>query len=452
MNIYNFFNIVDQNKESLLQEVRSFLRMPSISGTGEGIEETARFLRDWLHTKLGADVQLLRYGGHPIVYGYLDENAEHTLIYYNMYDVQPVDPLDKWIAQPFEAKIIENKIVARGALNTKGSLMSGLLGMELFKKENGRLPMNIIFVLEGEEELGSPSMPRLVEDKKSELANASVAYFAFPTETLISKPKVILGNKGIMFVEINVKTSQYDVHSSLGRGLYNPAVILSKIVSSLIDPLKGPIVDWLEEDVITPTSKDLQYLDEIKEASPIEVVKELYGIKETRLSDEELYIEVYFKPNINVDGFTSGYTGPGPKTIVPGEGKLRLDFRLVPNMDGKKIYDNFINHLKKLGVSRYIDVKLHDLYPWSKTDPDSIVANSARKAYSMIGMKPYTIPMLPGSAPMYLFTHVLNVHAVAAGPGHGGRAHAPNEYITIETVPGIAKYTMAFISICSEAL
>jgi acetylornithine deacetylase/succinyl-diaminopimelate desuccinylase-like protein len=445
MNISDFFSSVERNRDHLLQEVREFLRMPSISGTGEGIRETSSFLRDWLIDRLGASADLLRYGGHPIVYGYLDEGAGDTLIYYNMYDVQPVEPIDKWIAPPFEARIIDDKIIARGALNTKGSLLSGLLGMELYKKRFGNLPMNVFFVLEGEEELGSPSMPKLVDDKKDELRSASVAYFAFPTETIRGKPKVILGNKGIIFIEIKVKTSEYDVHSSLGRGLYNPAIILAKIVESLVDPFKGPKVDWLEKDVVTPTEEDLKYLKDIVESVPLDKTMELYGIHQARLPEEEFYIQVYFKPNINVDGFSSGYTGPGTKTIVPSKGVMRLDIRLVPNMKAEDTYKRFLKHLDEIGVLEYVNVILHDLYPWSKTSPDGWAAEIARKAYRSLGLHPYTIPMLPGSAPMYLFTEILGIDAVAVGPGHGGRAHAPNEYITIDTVPGIAKYTIAYM-------
>jgi acetylornithine deacetylase/succinyl-diaminopimelate desuccinylase-like protein len=445
-----FYKRIDREKEKLIEEVRAFLRMPSISGTGEGIEETASFLRDLLTERLDASINLERYGGHPILYGYVDVGAEKTMVYYNMYDVQPVDPIDKWVSPPFEAGIIDDKIVARGAYNTKGALLSGILGMEVYYKMSGKLPMNVCFILEGEEELGSPSMPKFVNDKKEELVNTDVCLFSFPTETIIGKPKIILGNKGIIFVELRVKTSEYDVHSSYGRGLYNPAIILSRIVSSMVDPLEGPIVDWLNEDVITPTPNDLKYLDEIIEAAPVEILKELYGIHRTRLENKELYIDVFFKPNINVDGFSAGYTGPGTKTIVPANGILRLDFRLVPDMNPEKVIEKFVNHLKKIRLYEYVELKVHDYYPWSKTDPDGIAAESARRAYKLLGKKSYTIPILPGSAPTYLFTNILGIDCVAAGPGHGGRAHAPNEYITLDTIPGIAKYTVTFMEYYSK--
>ena len=443
MSLSSFYSIIDTNKKKLIDEVRAFLRMPSISGTGEGIEETASFLKDFIIDELGGVAELRRYGGHPIVYGYLDSGSDKSVIYYNMYDVQPVEPLDKWKYPPFDATIDGDKIIARGAYNTKGALLSGLLGMKMYIREFGSLPMNVYFALEGEEELGSPSMPKFIEDVKEELSNASFQYFAIPSESIRGKPRIILGNKGIMFIEVRVKTSEYDVHSSLGRGIYNPAVILSKLVSSLIDPFKGPIIDWLEEDAVSPTDSDLKYLSDIMEAAPFEVAMDLYGINKSRLSGEDLYLNVYFKPNVNVDGFSSGYTGPGTKTIVPSSGVLRIDFRLVPNMEPEKVFKRFLEHIEALGLADFLEVELIDKYPWSKSDPEGRAANAAREAFRSLGLRPYTIPMLPGSAPTYLFTRVLGIESVAAGPGNGGRAHAPNEYITLDTVPGIAKYTVS---------
>ncbi|RLE70281.1 MAG: hypothetical protein DRJ43_02400, partial [Thermoprotei archaeon] len=172
-----------------LEEVREFLRMPSISATGEGIEETASYLEEWLRERLGAKATLLRYGGHPIVYGHLNENSPYTLILYSMYDVQPVDPIDQWTSHPFNAEIVEGRIVARGAVNTKAPLMSMLLGVEALRDSVG-IPVNLVFVLEGEEELGSPSMPKLIEDRRRELSAADGAAFIIATEHERGKPLV----------------------------------------------------------------------------------------------------------------------------------------------------------------------------------------------------------------------------------------------------------------------
>jgi len=433
-------DIVNKKKNDLVEEVRKFLRMPSISGSGEGIEETASYLKEWLENRLGARVSLLRYGGHPIVYGVLDVGAEKTVIIYNMYDVQPVEPLELWEAPPFEARIVGDRIIARGAFNTKGALMSSLLGIEILARAD-RLPVNLIFILEGEEELGSPSMPKLVEDKLSELKKADLAFFPFPSERVRGKPTIILGNRGIVFVELRCRVSKYDVHSSYSRGLYNPAAVLARIASHLIDPLEGPRIPWLEEKTVGPTEEDLKYLGDIEEATPLEELLELYGVQRPRLRGRDWYIAVHFKPTVNIDGFSSGYTGPGTKTITPGEAVMRLDFRLVPNIEPEDVIEGLRDLVKRLGLSDLVEIRVMDSYTWGKTDPRSPYVDIARKAYSDMGLKPYIIPIIPGSAPSYLFTRKIGIPMIATGPGHGGRAHAPNEYITIDTIPGIARYT-----------
>jgi len=434
---------IEASRDLLVEEVRKLLRMPSISGTGEGIRETAEYLRDWLRERLGVQATLLSYGGHPIVYGKLDVGAPRTVIIYNMYDVQPVEPLEEWEAPPFEARIVGDRIVARGAYNTKGALMSCLLGIEAFYRVGAEPPVNITFILEGEEELGSPSMPKLVEDKSGELRGADLAFFAFPSERVPGKPTIILGNKGIVFVELVARTSRYDVHSSFSRGLYNPAAILARVISELIDPHGGPRVQWLEDKTVTPTSEDLEYIGDIMEASPREELVGIYGIKDTRLKGLDWYIAVYFKPTVNVDGFTSGYTGPGTKTITPAEAIARLDFRLVPNIEPEDVIEGLKSLVKRLGLEEFVEVKIHDAYTWSKTSPKHPMVSKAVEAYRDLELKPYIIPILPGSAPSYLFTRKLGTPFIATGPGHGGRAHAPNEYITVDTIPKIALYTAA---------
>ena len=427
-----------------LEEVREFLRMPSISATGEGIEETASYLEEWLRERLGAKATLLRYGGHPIVYGHLNENSPYTLILYSMYDVQPVDPIDQWTSHPFNAEIVEGRIVARGAVNTKAPLMSMLLGVEALRDSVG-IPVNLVFVLEGEEELGSPSMPKLIEDRRRELSAADGAAFIIATEHERGKPLVELGCKGIIFLELECRTSTYDVHSSLVQAHYNPVEILANVISSLKGVDGGVKVEWLYEDVVTPTREDLEYLEDLMEAFPLDKLRELYGVRELRGRGRDLYIEVFFKPSINVDGIVGGHYGPGTKTITPSHARAKLDIRLVPNMDPSRTLERFMEHLSKLGLRETVKVKVHDMYDWSRTSPRSPIALAAVRAYEDLGMHSYVIPTVTGSAPFYLFTKALGVPIVAAGPGYGGRAHAPNEFIEVDGVRRLIEYTAALL-------
>ncbi len=436
---------VTESRERLVEEVRRLVRMPSVSGTGEGIEETAEFLRDWIRERLGGDAVLLSYGGHPIVYGRVGPKDGRRVVVYNMYDVQPPDPLDEWEYPPFEAAVVGDRIVGRGAYNTKAGLMCSLLGVEALEEVLGELPVGVAFVLEGEEEIGSPSMPKFVEDKRGELEGSSLAYFAGPSEEVPGKPVIELGNKGIVFVELRVRVSRYDAHSSLGPGLVNPAAVLARVASELVDPLSGPRLGWLEAKAVTPTEEDLEYLDDVAEACPIERTVEEYGIYRTLATGREWYLRVFFRPSVNIDGFHSGYVGPGTKTITPAEAVMRLDFRLVPNIEPEDVMAYLGEVLRRLGVEELVEVRVYDSYTWSKTSPRHPVVRLAVEAYSEMGMRPYVVPMTPGSAPSYLFTRVLGLPMVATGPGHGGRAHAPNEYVTVDTIPKLTLYTAVLL-------
>lgn len=447
--IKSILNEIEASRNELVEEVRKFLRMPSISGTGQGIMETASYLKEWIENRLNNKCDLLSYGGHPIVYSKLDLGFRRTVIFYNMYDVQPVEPLELWESPPFEARIIEDKIIARGAFNTKGALMSSLLALEILLKQNA-LNCNVIIVLEGEEELGSPSMPKFFEDKKEELKKADLAFFAFPSERVPNKPTLILGNKGIVFIELRCKVAKYDAHSSYSRVLFNPAVILSKIVAHLIDPIEGPKIPWLEEKAIGPLEEDLKYMKDLEEALPIQELKEMYGIEKLRINEKDYYNALFFKPTVNVDGFSSGYTGHGTKTITPSEGVLRLDFRLVPNIEPEDVVEGMKKVLKTLGIEELVKMEVLDSYTWSKTSPNNAYVSLARSALEELGKKPYIVPILPGSAPSYLFTRKLGIPMISTGPGHGGRAHAPNEYITINTIPEIVKFTVLFLEKISK--
>lgn len=430
---------IESNSDSLIEEVRKILKIPSISATGEGIEETASYIKDWLRENLGVQAILLRYVGNPIVYGKLDVGAEKTIVLYNMYDVQPVEPLEEWICHPFEAKIVDDKIVARGSYNTKGALMSSLFGLKFLEDP----PVNLIFVFEGEEEIGSVSMPKFIEDKRDEIRRADLVYFPFPSERVVGKPTIVLGYKGIVFVEIKAKVSSSDVHSSLSRGFYNPAAILAKIASELIDPLEGPKIEWLDEKAVI-NKEDLEYVRDIMEAIPKEETMMLHGIRKSRTEGLNWYIDVYFKPTVNIDGFSSGYTGPGTKTIIPSEATMRLDFRIVPGIKPEDVINGLTNVCEKIGLKEFVEMKVHDVYTWSRTDPKDLMVEKAKKAYEILKMRPYIVPMSPGSAPLYLFTE-LGLPAISTAPGHGGRAHAPNEYIKVDSLPKIALYTAALM-------
>ena len=415
----------------ILEDMLEFMRMPSVSRTGEGIEETARYLKDYIEDRLGGSVQLLRYGGHPIVYGFSEGTSDRRLIIYNMYDVQPPDPIDLWEVPPFSARIVDGKIIVRGALNTKGPLIAQLKALEIIKRLRGDLPLNLVYVIEGEEELGSPSIPKLIQDREDELREAEGVYFHFAWELEEGKPLIVLGTKGIFTFRLRVRTSDLDVHSSHGHGLINPGVRLMQAVLSMVDERGNVHIDGFYDDVVEPDEKDIRYINDLMEAYSFDMLAKEYGIHTQSYRGREWYLRVFYRPTINLNGFKAGYVGKDAKTIVPAEAEALLDVRLVPNMDVDKTKRLIREHLEKRGFK---DISIEFSaggYRWSKTDPDSSLAKAAASTYRHLNYKPYIVPMLPGSAPMSHFNSI-GLPTVSAGLGHGGRVHAPNEYITVD--------------------
>jgi acetylornithine deacetylase/succinyl-diaminopimelate desuccinylase-like protein len=438
-------SLVGRRWDSYLEEVRDFLMTPSISPTGEGIEDTAAFLRDFLEDRFSLDSKLMRYGGHPIVYGWMDNGSDQTLVLYSMYDVLTVEPIQEWVAPPFGAEIIDGRIIGRGAVNTKAPLMSMLLGVEAMRDALGAIPVNLCFVIEGEEETGSRSMAKLVEDKEEELKRAQAAYFMMPTEGSKGKPQIILGKKGIVFLELRIRESRYDVHASYAQLHYNPVEIASYLISSLKDKDGNIVADWVYDDVVTPNEDDLKYLHELMEAFDLDDIVEPYGIEEVRCSGEDAYIKVFYKPSVNVCGISGGYVGLGTKTITPAEVLVKMDFRLVPNMIPEGTLNKFMTHLERLGLRDRVDIKLYHNYDWSRTSPDAHITRAARKAFLDLGMRSYIVTSSQGSAPEYLFTKRLGLPILTAGPGYGGRIHAPNEFIEVEGIRKMIEYMAPLI-------
>jgi acetylornithine deacetylase/succinyl-diaminopimelate desuccinylase-like protein len=432
--------LIEGRWESYLGEVRDFLRMPSISPTGEGIEATAAFLRDFLEDRFEVDSKLLRYGGHPIVYGWMDNHADKTLILYSMYDVLPVEPLHEWMTPPFGAEIVDDNIIARGAVNTKAPLMSTLLGVEILRDALGDIPVNLCFIMEGEEETGSRSMVRLVEDKKEELKDCGAAFFMMPTENSKGKPQIILGKKGIIFVEMRIRESRYDVHASYAQLHTNPVEVASNLISSLKDKEGNIVADWVYDGVVTPTEQDLEYLPELMESFNLEEIVESYSIDMVRASGEDAYIKVFYEPSVNICGILGGYVEEGTKTITPAEVMIKMDFRLVPNMTPQGTLSKFMTHLERLGLRERVETKLYHNYDWSRTPPDARITKAAKRAFQDLGMPSYIVTSSQGSAPEYLFTKKLGIPIITAGPGYGGRIHAPNEFIEVEGVRKMIEY------------
>ncbi len=433
-----------------LSETRKLLRMPSVSMTGEGIEKVASYLEDQLD-RMGAKHGQFKASRKslPLVHGFLDAGAEKTTLLYGMYDVQPVGNLKEWNNPPFEARIVKKKpygeiVVARGAYNSKGSL-SGTLNALRTMVDKGEMPLNIQFLLEGEEELGGRSLPDYVIKNRKELSKADAAWGFDYCENAKRIPVVSLGMKGCVYFDLLSDGSWQggptsEIHSSDAVWVKSPVWRLIQALSTLVDKDQVPTVDGLWDGLKGPDKDDLMLIKHLAKTIDLEAYKRDLGIKDFKFkgTKEELLTRYLFEPSLNIAGIEAGYYGEGTKTVLPPRAIAKVDIRTVPPMTIEGTRKKVMDHLKKRGFS---DIKMvnYEDYPWTKVSYRERISQATIEAMRYHGREPEVWPMVAGSAPFYLFNDVLGVPWGGSGLGRGGNAHAPNEFSVVDSMKDFEK-------------
>jgi len=445
---------LDENFKEDLESVRTFLRTPSVSYTGEGIEDTARKVKAMIE-ELGGSAELVPTSGHPVVYGDVNENNDHTILIYGMYDVMPTDEpgwsVDPWAAEIKELPKLGPSIINRGAVNTKGPLAALFNTLRAFKKVNGKLPVNLIFAIEGEEEWGSRHFPEFVEAYQAKLKQAEAMLFPFFSQDEAGVPGLTLGTKGLLYFELLCQGGDWGgptnrgIHGSYNAWVNNPAWRLVKALSTMIDDNEQILIDNFFEDVSPLDPADLARLKEqIAEGRYDEqVFMESHEVKRLKYTGIDVWEKLYSQPQLNIDGIEGGYTGPETKTLLPHLATVKMDVRMVPHMDPDKVLASIRAHLDKHGFSD-IAIKVHHKYYWSKVSSQETVVQAMVKTYQGMGQEPQMEPLNPGSAPYYIFERVLNMPYVTGGMGHGSRQHSTDEYCTVQGVLDFEKSMALF--------
>ena len=432
---------VDSNMKNLVSDLQTLIRQPSISAKNEGLEECAQLVKKTLQ-KAGIRSQILRLGKNipSLVYGELrsKKNPKKTLLFYNHYDVQPVEPLDLWENPPFSAKVKGNKVFGRGSADDKGELITRIKAVESYLKIKGDVPCNIKFVIEGEEEVGSPHIEKYLKKfKKKFLCQGIIWEFGHVDSK--NRPIVGLGMKGLLFVELIAKESIRDAHSSLAVLIKNPAWRLIEAVKSLRDS-NGRILikDWYKE--VRPLTKtDLKII----KAEPFDdaAFKKEFGIKSFVGNKKgfEAKKALVSGATCNVAGFVSGYVEKGVKTVLPAKALVKIDFRLVPDMDPQKQVQRLKKHLKKKGFGD-LKVKVHHgeaAARISSSNPFvSQVKNAADESYG----KSILNVSNAGTGPMHSFLKILGAPCISIGSTYMfSRIHSPNEFARIDLLKKTTK-------------
>lgn len=424
-----------------LEIVRAFVRQPSISADGTGIREMAEIIKGKIQ-ELGGEAAVVPTSGWPVVWGEINAGAPKTLLLYGMYDVQPVAG-EEWITPPFAAEIVDlprhgPSLVNRGIFNSKGPLVQFLNVLAAIKAVEGRLPLNVKFMIEGEEELGSKHLPEFVDAYKEGLT-ADAAFFGFYSQDATGKPLMYLGVKGILFMEWISRGGDWggpttsQIHGSNAVWMHNPAWrLVHALAACLSEDQKHILVDGFYDDIQSPSQHDEALLARIPETFNAEEQLTAHEVRRFKydLQGVDLLRKYLYQPTLNIDGIVGGHILEGTKTIIPHEARAKVDVRMVPTMRPESTVRRIREYLDRRGFDT-IEIEVLDAYPPAKLRVDSAPTQALIKSYETLGYRPEIWPHLAGSAPFYLFTEVLNIPAALGGLGHGGRPHRPNEYATL---------------------
>jgi len=439
---------IEKRHDESVQRLQAWIRQPSIAaehrGMDEGCDLAMRMLSDAGFqgaTKVSTD-------GQPGIFATLDAGAPRTLGIYFMYDVKQVDP-SEWSSPPFDAAIVDKPglgkcVVGRGAVNQKGPEASFLAAVHAIRNAGRKLPVNLVFVAEGEEEIGSPHFPQIVRRPEvlAALRKCHGVYIPAAEQDLDGKVTMTLGAKGVIEVELVSSGEKWgrgprkDVHSSLKAMIDSPAWHLEEALNTLVSADGNtPAIDGFADKARPLSAAEKKMIAVAAGRLDEKVAMKQYSV-EHWIHDVN-YVEalelLQSRPTVNIEGLVGGYTGPGGKTILPHRAVAKLDLRLVPDMKADEALAALKAHLAKHGFGD-IEVNMSGGYDPTSTSADAPLIRAQVAVYRGRGIDPIVLPRSAGSWPGYVFTgDPLHLPAGHFGMGHGSGAHAPDEYFVIES-------------------
>lgn len=444
----DIYRHIDAEQPAHIAQLQRWVRQPSISAQNVGIEQMAAMLRDDLRALGFQETELVPTDGHPGVWGYYDAGAKRTLALYMMYDVQPVVETD-WRTPPFAGNLIDTELgtvlMARGAMNQKGPERALLNAIDSILKVRGKLPVNLMVIAEGEEELGSPHFPQVVQRYEDRLRKADGVFFPFNSQIGVDgRLDLYLGVKGYLYFELEAKggpyggPTQHEIHGSFRSMVDSPPQRLAQALASFTSP-DGSVVriPGFYDQVVQPNEEQQMLLNTLAERWDDAAVKKSLGVERWSgdKSGRELLLDALFLPTLNIDGLWSGYTGEGVKTVLPHIATAKIDARLLPNTQPAELLRQVRAHLDDNG---FPDIAIRELssYQAAQFSVHDPFVRTAIGVLNKYGDPPLVQPRLAGSAPFYMFTARLGLPMVFSGLGHGANMHAPDEYMVIEPKAG----------------
>lgn len=422
-------NFLKDNKDNLVEDWLDLVKIPSVSSTGEGVELCCNAIVKKME-EIGLEPEVFDIKPYPAIYGkYGNDPNKKTVLIYAHYDVQPVDPIEKWNTPPFEPTIIDGIVYGRGTSDNKGPLMAHLKATEFWIKEFGELPVNMKFIFEGCEENSSLGLPEFL-DKNRELLKADLVYFSDGSRHESGIPTIALGAKGMLYLELTLKSLKRDAHSMYAPVLPNAAWELIELLHKLKSEGNINILGFFD-NVNEISELEFEIMDKLPDV--LEEMKEDFGVTPIVPSSKSYYEQLLNTPTLNISGLKSGYIGEGGKTLLPSTATAKIDIRLVANQSCDEIYNKLVRYIEDLGYDNVVIERKGGVEP-SKTPIENEYLPLIEKATKETFGDYIIYPCRPSTAPDYLWTNILKLPAIQvrwcdADSGN----HAPNEHLAVDT-------------------
>jgi len=441
------FKIIDEEKDYYIKNLIKLVREPSIMGNSYGISQTVKILTKMLED-LGAYVTTERIGNsNPYIIAKLG-SGEKKILFYSHYDVQPIQPIDEWEYGPFSGTIKENFIFSRGVADSKGTIYSRIAAIDSILKSGMELPCEIIFILDGEEEIGSPTIDEFSR-KFEDLLNVDLCIWEAGFMDYKDRPVFSFGMKGLLYLELRCELLPHDLHSSWATIVENPAWKLIHALSSMRDRGGNINIEGIKEHIkplpdVEDWKKNLSDFD-------FSFYREKLRIKEFLPIKEKITENHFLNPTFNICGIHSGYTKNMVKTILPHSAWANMDFRLVPNLTPDILLERIREHFKKNGFED-LEIKVKTKIESFFSPPDEkLITNLKKSSIKVFNREPLFIPMLTGSGPMYSLCSKYNPKVVSHGIAYyNSHVHAPNENIRISDLLNGIKLIVDIILNCED--
>lgn len=431
MNIMELHNYIELSREKNIDYLKELIKIPSLSNNPQGICRCVKFLTGLMEDS-GIRTKIYETDRNPIIYGEaIVDESKPTILFYGHYDVQPTGALKLWQTPPFMPTERDGRLYGRGAGDNKGQLIAHILAAKYYREQFGKLPLNLKFVFEGEEEIGSCSLEKFAKQNK-ELLRADLAYTADGSMALDDTPIINLGTRGVMHFNLEIHTAKADNHSgNRGGVIENAAWEIVRLLASMLDGDGNVLIDGFYDDVVEPSEEDIKML----EALPFDKgrLADIFDVKTIKKDKVEFFKDLFLRPTLTINDINSGYPCCGVNSIIPGRAEAKMEIRLAYNQDPVKIREAIERHVDSINPYIKITPVNHDMLPSRTRMNSSWIKSIVSSVDKVTTKKPLLVPGGGASFPEYIWTTLLDIPSIIIPYANIDESnHGPNENIKLD--------------------